>query len=157
MGSRTCRLVCKKYLTFPFLTLHLQSLITSSISMSGFKIWIVLNSSIKNVLLPRKRTLLLYKIKTYEPFIARKLFSNGADGGNRTRNLSLGSWYFTTKLHPHKRCYNYITLNYICQSLIWKKCGIILLTIKNNTIFYDRPITVTGFAYILKTYYNFTS
>ena len=30
-------------------------------------------------------------------------FDDGADDENRTRNASLGSWSFTTKLHPH--CY----------------------------------------------------
>ena len=28
-------------------------------------------------------------------------FDDGADDENRTRNASLGSWSFTTKLHPH--------------------------------------------------------
>ena len=32
----------------------------------GLSSWVILNSSIKNVLLPRKRTLYFYKIKTYE-------------------------------------------------------------------------------------------
>ena len=58
---------------------HLFLLLISSIifglDLNSSKI---LNSGIKNVLLPRKRTMLLYKIKTHELFTVRKLYSNGA-------------------------------------------------------------------------------
>ena len=33
---------------------------------------------------------------------AQKYFSFGAGDGNRTHNISLEGWSFTTKLHPHK-------------------------------------------------------
>ena len=53
--------------------------------------------------LEREHYSFIYKIKTYEPFVVRKLYSNGARDGNRTRILGLGSPCSTTKLHMHTK------------------------------------------------------
>ena len=67
VGIITCRLVCKIVLICPNITLYLKSFKMSVKPLLGFSFSITLNSSMKKVLLSRKRTFkVLYKIKTHE-------------------------------------------------------------------------------------------
>lgn len=68
----------------------------------------------------RKRTLLLYKIKTYEPLQVRKLYSNGATDQNRTGILALA--------RPHtNRCTTAAYLHYILFFFVCKAIFKVLL------------------------------
>lgn len=51
-------------------------------------------------------------------------FDDGADDENRTRNASLGSWSFTTKLRPQINAYKCITAKQVCKD-------------SSGTFFYD--------------------
>ena len=67
VGIITCRLVCKIVLICPNLSLYLKFFKMPVKSLLGFRFSITSNSSMKKVLLSRKRTFkVLYKIKTHE-------------------------------------------------------------------------------------------